>query len=56
MDEVIHAKAKILEEANANPETATEVPCAQPVPRLDEMKAPKKLNLVPGEQWCIVTG
>ena len=36
MDDFIDAMAKILEEANTNPETVTEAPFTQPVRRLDE--------------------
>ena len=46
MDDFIDAMAKILEEANTNPETVTEAPFTQPVRRLDEVKAAKELDLV----------
>ena len=46
MDDFIDAMAKILEEANTNPETVTETPFTQPVRRLDEVKAAKELDLV----------
>ena len=46
MDDFIDAMAKILEEANTNPETVTEAPFTQPVRTLDEAKAAKELDLV----------
>ena len=46
MDDFIDAMAKILEEANTNPETVTEAPFTQPVRRLNEVKAAKELDLV----------
>jgi len=46
MDDFIGAMAKILEEANTNPETVTEAPFTQPVRRLDEVKVAKELDLV----------
>lgn len=46
MDDFIDAMAKILEEANTNPETVTEAAFTQPVRRLDEVKAAKELDLV----------
>ena len=39
MDDFIGAMAKILEEANTNPDTVTEAPFTQPMRRLDEVKA-----------------
>ena len=45
-DDFIDAMAKILEEANTNPETVTEAPFIQPVRGLDEVKAAKELDLV----------
>jgi glycine cleavage system P protein (glycine dehydrogenase) subunit 2 len=49
MDDFIDAMTKILEEANANPETVTEAPFTQPVRRLDDVEAAKELDLVWGE-------
>jgi len=49
MDDFIDAMAKILEEANTNPETVTEAPSTQSVRRPDEVKAAKELDLVWGE-------
>ena len=46
MDDFIDAMAKILEEANTNPETVTEAPFPQPVRRRDEVKAARELDLV----------
>ncbi len=46
MDDFIDATAKILEEANTNPETVTEAPFTQLVRQLDEVKAAKELDLV----------
>ena len=39
VDDFIGAMAKILEEANTNPDTVTEAPFTQPMRRLDEVKA-----------------
>jgi glycine dehydrogenase subunit 2 len=38
MDDLIDTMAKILEEANINPETVTQAPFTQPVCRLDEVR------------------
>ncbi|ASK36054.1 hypothetical protein CEK62_17525 [Alcanivorax sp. N3-2A] len=46
MDDFIDAMAKILEEANTNPETVTEAPFTQPVRRLDDVETAKALDLV----------
>lgn len=45
LDEFVDAMAKILQEADTDPDKVTQAPVTQPVRRLDEVKAAKELDL-----------
>ena len=46
MDDFVDVMAKILEEANTNPDIVTQAPFTQPVRRLDDVQVVKELDLV----------
>lgn len=52
MDDSIEDMAKLLEEANTNPDTVTEVPFTLPARRLHEVAAAKESDLARGNLCC----